>query len=154
MVEKNLIEKIKLRIKDSIGKKKVKEEIKMFLNNFPHPEKTDIDDFIRFLRISKITIDEAELRKQMENERLRRKFEGTHEDDSSKMGNLIDMVNIGTDKGAIGDAMKKQGLTYLIKDESGESEESLSEFIDFMTPSKNDMKEALKNMGLDHLLKK
>jgi len=65
-----------LHVKDSIAKKKVKVEIKLFLNNFPHPTKTDIDDFIRYLRLSKVVIDEAEIREQMENERLFRKFEG------------------------------------------------------------------------------
>ena len=151
-IEQKISDKVNLHAKDSIAKKKVKVEIKLFLNNFPHPTKTDIDDFIRYLRLTKITIDEAEVREQMENERLFRKFEGAHSEDAPEADKLMNLVT--GSKEAIGENMKKQGMTYLIKDESEDSDKSMSEFMEIMTPNETDMAEALKNMGLFHLVKK
>lgn len=151
-IETKIAEKVTLHNKNSIAKKKVKVEIKLFLNNFPHPTKTDIDDFIRYLRLSKIVIDEAEIREQMENERLFRKFEGARREDAPEADKLMDLVK--GSKEAIGENMKKQGMTYLIKDESEDPDKSMSEFMEIMKPTETDMAEALKNMGLFHLVKK
>ena len=151
-IEHKITDKINLQVKDSIAKKKVKVEIKLFLNNFPHPTKTDIDDFIRYLRLSKVVIDEAEIREQMENERLFRKFEGARNEDAPEADKLMNLVK--GSKEAIGENMKKQGMTYLIKDESEDPDKSMSEFMEIMKPTETDMAEALKNMGLFHLVKK
>ncbi len=152
-IENRIAEKVTLHNKNSIAKKKVKVEIKLFLNNFPHPTKTDIDDFIRYLRLSKIVIDEAEIREQMETERLFRKFEGAHSEDIPEADKLMNLVK--GSKEAIGENLKKQGMSYLIKDESAEdSDKSMSDFMEIMTPNESDMKEALKNMGLFHLVPK
>jgi len=150
-IEQRIADKV-LHAKDSFAKKKVKVEIKLFLNKFPHPNKTDIDDFIRYLRVLKIVIDEAEIREQMENERLFRKFEGARREDTPEADKLMNRVK--GSKEAIGENMKKQGMTYLIKDESEDSDKSMSEFMEIMTPTETDMAEALKNMGLFHLVKK
>ncbi len=150
-IEHKITDKINLHVKDSIAKKKVKVEIKLFLNNFPHPTKTDIDDFIRYLRLSKVVIDEAEIREQMENERLFRKFEGARSEDAPEADKLMNLVTGSKD---IGENMKKQGMTYLIKDESEDPDKSMSEFMEIMKPTETDMAEALKNMGLFHLVKK
>ena len=151
-IEHKIADKVNSHIKDSIAKKKVKVEIKLFLNNFPHPTKTDIDDFIRYLRLSKIVIDEAEIREQMENERLFRKFEGARNEDAPEADKLMNLVK--GSKEAIGENMKKQGMTYLIKDESEDPDKSMAEFMEIMKPTETDMAEALKNMGLFHLVKK
>jgi len=45
-------------------------------------------------------------------------------------------------------------MTYLIKDESEDPDKSMSEFMEIMKPTESDMAEALKNMGLFHLVKK
>ncbi len=153
-IEHKIADKVNLHIKDSNAKKKVKVEIKLFLNTFPHPSKIDIDDFIRYLRLSKIVIDEAEIREQMENERLFRKFEGSRSEDVPETGKLMSLVKGSKDKGTIGENMKKQGMTYLIKDEPEDTDKSISEFMEIMTPTEIDMKEMLKNMGLIHLVKK
>ncbi len=150
-IEHKITDKINSHVKDSIAKKKVKVEIKLFLNNFPHPTKTDIDDFIRYLRLSKVVIDEAEIREQMENERLFRKFEGVRSEAAPEADKLMNLVTGSKD---IGENMKKQGMTYLIKDESEDPEKSMSEFMEIMKPTETDMAEALKNMGLFHLVKK
>lgn len=154
-IEHKISDTVNLHVKDSNAKKKVKVEIKLFLNNFPRPTKTDVDDFVRYLRLSKIVIDEAEIREQMENERLFRKFDGgAHSEDVPEADKLMNLVKGSKEKGVNGENMKKQGMTYLIKDESEDSDKSLSEFMEIMTPNENDMKEALKNMGLFHLVPK
>lgn len=153
-IETRIAEKVSLHNKNSIARKKVKVEIKLFLNNFPHPTKTDIDDFIRYLRLSKIVIDETEIREQMENERLFRKFEGVRSEDAPEADKIMNLVTGSKDMGAIGENMKKQGMTYLIKDESEDPEKTMSEFMEIMKPTETDMAEALKNMGLFHLVKK
>jgi hypothetical protein len=88
----------------------------------------------------------------MENERLFRKFEGAHSEDVPEADKLMNLVK--GSKEPIGENMKKQGMTYLIKDESEDSDKSMSEFMEIMTPNESDMKEALKNMGLFHLVPK
>ncbi len=153
-VEKNLIEKVKLHVLDSINRKKIKEEIRIFINNFPEAKKSDIDDFIKYARLLKLNIVEDDLIVQIENERLIRKFGGIKEEEAPEIDKFMDIVKMTKDKGMVGDAMKKQGLTYLIKDESGDTDKSLSEFMEMITPSEKDMKEALQNMGLEHMVKK
>lgn len=152
-VEKNLIEQVKLHVKDSISRKKIKEEIRIFLDNFPQANKNDIDDFIKYTHLLKLSFVEDELKAQIENERLVRKFGGGKEE-RQEIDKFIDFVKVSNDKGKVGEAMKKQGLTYLIQDESGNTDKSLSDFIELITPSEKDMKEALQSMGLDHLVKK
>ncbi|MDP3104840.1 MAG: hypothetical protein Q8M95_09585 [Candidatus Methanoperedens sp.] len=152
-VEKNLMEKVRIHVKYSIGRKKIKEEIRIFLDNFPHANKNDIDDFIKYTHLLKLSFVEDELKAQIENERLVRKFGGVKEE-RQEIDKFIDFVKVSNDKGKVGEAMKKQGLTYLIQDESGNTDKSLSDFIELITPSEKDMKEALQSMGLDHLVKK
>lgn len=152
-VEKNLIEQVKLHVIDSIGRKKIKEEIRIFLDNFPEANKNDIDDFIKYTHLLKLSFVEDDLKAQIENERLVRKFGGVKEE-RQEIDKFIDFVKVSNDKGKIGEAMKKQGLTYLIQDESGNTDKSLTDFIELITPSEKDMKEALRNMGLEHLVKK
>ncbi len=153
-VEKTLIEKVKSHVVDSINRKKIKEEIRIFINNFPQPNKSDIDDFIKYARLLKLSIVEDDMIVQIENERLMRKFGGMKVEEAPEIDKFMDIVKMTKDKGMVGDAMKKQGLTYLIKDESGDTDKSLSEFMEMITPSEKDMKEALQNMGLEHMVKK
>lgn len=153
-VEKNLIEQVKLHVKDSISRKKIKEEIRIFLDNFPGANKNDIDDFIKYTHLLKLNFNDDDLKAQIENERLVRKFGGIKEEASPEIDKFMDFVKVSKDKVAVGEAMKNKGLTYLIKDESGNTDKSLSDFIELITPSEKDMKEALRNMGLEHQVKK
>ncbi len=154
MVEKDLIEKVKSHVKAGISNKMLKAEINKFLAKFPAPVKTDVDDFVHYVSLLKLSIKENEVRDLVENERLYRKFHGADEiTEASELDQLINLVKSSTDKEAIGKIMQTQGLSYLIKDEKGVSDKSLSEFVELMTPKEGEMKDALEGMGLKHLIK-
>lgn len=94
-------------------KKILSVEISKFLERYPRPEKSDVDDFIKYL----------------------------------------DLLRSNNDTESVGKLMQTQGPSYLIKDEKGFSDESLTEFMRIVTPSESDMKGALEGMGLKHLIK-
>jgi predicted nucleic acid-binding protein len=154
-VEKNLIEKVKIHIIDEIGKKKINIEMNNFLSRYQEPTEKDVGDFIRYLRINKLDFQENMLREHIENERLFRKFHGPQETpEATELDQFINFVKTSDNKEAISKSMQKQGLTYLIKDETGISDKSLSEFVKLVTPDEKDVKNALEDMGLDHLIGK
>jgi len=153
-VEKDLIERVKAHVMNSIGKKKINEELTVFLTRYPQPTQSDIDDFIYYMRLLKLNFQDDELREQMEKGRLHIKFHGTQEHEKpSELDQFIDFVKISKDKETVGKAMYKQGLSYFIKDESGVSDKSLSELIELIAPRENDIREYLEKLGLDHLAK-
>ena len=154
MVEKDLIEKVKAHVRAGIGQKMLKAEINKFLAKFPAPGKTDVDDFVHYVSLLKLNMKENEVRDMVENERLYRKFHGADETaEASDLDQFINMVKASADKESVGKIMQKQGLFYLIKDEKGVSDKSLTEFVELMTPNEGEMKEALEGMGLKHLIK-
>ena len=153
-VEKDLIDKVKAHVRRGISTKMLKEEINKFLTKYSQPGKTDVDDFVHYISLLKLDLKESEVRELVENERLYRKFHGPEEaTDSSELGQFINLVKTSSDKESIGKLMQKQGLSYLIKDDKGLSDKSLSEFVELMTPNERDMKDALEGMGLKHLIK-
>jgi hypothetical protein len=94
------------------------------------------------------------MREELEKERLYRKFhEPTPASEKSELSDFITYVKSNKDKESVGKLMQTQGLSYLIKDEKGVSDESLTEFMGIVTPSESDMKDALEGMGLKHLIK-
>ena len=154
-VEKDITEKVKIHIKAGISRKKINEEIINFLARYIDPTEKDVSDFIHYIRLSKIVFQENDVREQIEKERLYRKFHGHQEiEKTSELDQFINFVKTSNDKEAIGKLMEKQGLSYLIKDEKGVSDKSLSEFVELMTPNEKDMKNALEEMGLNHLINK
>ena len=152
--EKGLIEKVKLHVKVGIGRKMLKSEIYKFLSRYKQIDANDIDDFVKYISFLKLNISETEVREQIEKERLYRKFHEPQELGSSDLDQFISVVKTSTDKDAIGKLMQKQGLSYLIKDDRGISDQSLSDFVELMAPNENDMKDALEGMGLKHLIAK
>ena len=153
-LEKDLIDKVKLHVKAGIGRKMVKSEIYKFLARYQQPDKNDMDDFVKYINFLKLGISETEVREQIEKERLYRKFHEPQDIGSSELEQFINVVKTSNDKDAIAKLMQKQGLSYLIKDETGVSDQSLSEFVELMAPNENDMKDALEGMGLKHLIVK
>lgn len=154
-IEKDLIEKIKIHIKAGMSRKKINEEITNFLIRYSEPTEDDVSDFINYIRLSELDFKENELREQIEKERLYRKFHGPQEKNkASELDDLINFVKTSNDKEAISKLIHKQGLSYLIKDDTGVSDKSLSEFIELATPSESDMKNILNEIGLDHLINK
>ncbi len=58
------------------------------------------------------------------------------------------------DKKELSNAMQKQGITYLIKDEKGFSDNLLSEYADLLAPSEADTKATLEGLGFKHMIEK
>jgi hypothetical protein len=152
-VEKEIIEKVKTHIKKTISRNKIKEEINEFLTRFEQPTKNDIDDFINYIRLSKLVFQEDELRDEIEKERLYRKFHG-HQDTviTSEINELVSLLKNTNNKDALSKKLRKQELSYLIKDESGVSDKSVSDFVKLMTPTEEDTKGTLEELGLKHLI--
>jgi hypothetical protein len=152
-VEKEIIEKIKSHIKETISRNKIIEEINEFLTRYQQPTETDIDDFINFIRLSKLVFRDDELRDEIEKERLYRKFHG-HQDTvaKSEINELVDLLRNTNDKDSIKKNLQNQELSYLIKDESGVSDKSLSDFVKIMTPTQEDTRDTLEGLGLTHLI--
>jgi len=153
VLEKDIIEKVRLHVREGIKKNILNTEISRFLERYSQPEKSDVDDFVKYMNILKLNVEEKQVREELEKERLCRKFEEPAVRVSSEIDQFVSFVKTKKDKEAVGDLMQTQGLSYLIKDETGVSEKSLTEFMDIMMPSETDMKNALEEMGLKHLIK-
>lgn len=154
VLEKDIIEKVKLHVREGIKQNILNTEISRFLDRYPQPEKMDVDDFVKYMNILKLNIDEKQVRDELEKERLCRKFEEPSAIRiSSEIDQFVSFVKSRKDKEAVGDLMQTTGLSYLIKDEKGVSDKSLTEFMDIVMPSESDMKNALEGMGLKHLIK-
>lgn len=152
-VEKDLIEKVRKHIISEINRKKINVEINNFLTRYEEPTEKDVSDFISYLRLVKLDIQENVLREQLEKERLFRKFHRPGETpETSELDQFINFVKTSNDKKTIGKSMQKQGLAYLIKDDNGVSDKSISEFVELVTPNEKDMKNALEEMGLKHMI--
>ena len=152
-VEKEIIEKVKSQIKKTISQNRIKGEINDLLARFQEPTKTDIDDFIHYLRLSKLVFEEDDLRDEIEKERLYRKFHGLQDTViPSEINELVNLIKNSTNKDALSKKLRKQELSYLIKDESGVSDKSVSEFVKLMTPSEDDTRDTLEDLGLKHLI--
>ncbi|MDP2841502.1 MAG: hypothetical protein Q8O17_04420, partial [Candidatus Methanoperedens sp.] len=153
-LEKDIVEKVKQHVREGIMKNILSGEISKFLERYPQPEKSDVDDFIKYMGLLKLNLDENLMREELEKERLYRKFhEPTAASEKSELSEFITFVKSNNDKESVGKLMQTQGLSYLIKDEKGVSDESLTEFMEIVTPSESDMKDALEGMGLKHLIK-
>lgn len=152
-VEKEIIDKIKSQIKETISRNKIKEEINDFLTRYQEPTETDIDDFINFIRLSKLVFSDDILRDEIEKERLYRKFHGQQDPvKTSEINELVNLLKNTNDKDSIKKNLQNQELSYLIKDESGISDKSLSDFVDIMTPTQEDTRDTLEELGLTHLI--
>lgn len=153
-LEKDIVEKVKQHVREGIMKNILSGEIFKFLERYPQPEKVDVDDFIKYMGLLKLSLDENLMKDELEKERLYRKFhEPTAVSQKSELSDFITYVKSNNDKESVGKLMQTQGLSYLIKDEKGVSDESLTEFMGIVTPSESDMKDALEGMGLKHLIK-
>lgn len=143
-----------VQVKNGIGGNRINDEINEFLTRFQKPTKTDIDDFIKYIRLSKYVFKEDEIREEIEKEKLYRKFHGPKDEiittEINELENLL--KNPEDKKDAPKRKMRKQELTYLIKDESGVPDKSVSEMVKLMTPTEKDTKETLEELGFKHLI--
>ncbi len=152
--EKDIIEKVKAHVKNSINRKRILEELDNFLLKFPQPTETDVNDFINYIRFLKINFPPDQLRDLVEKERLYRKF---HEREGTEEKTPLDLFIEAAkplNKKELSKAMQKQGVGYLIKDGKGISDNLVSEYAELLTPSETDTKATLEVLGLEHMIKK
>jgi hypothetical protein len=126
-VEKDFIKKIKILVKSAINRKKIKEEVNLFLTKYAQPTQTDVNDFIYYIRLLKLKFREDELRHQIETERIFRKFhEHRDVEEMPEIDQFVDISKTSNDKKDIIKAIQKQEVSYIINHEPGISDELLS----------------------------
>ncbi len=134
-VKKNIIEKVKVHVKDEINRKVIRKEIHNFLIRYPQPVQRDIDEFINYINLLKTSLNNGEIRQLIEQERLYHRFsESESIKETSELDQFINIIKTNNDKRKIIEAVQKKELSYLIKDESGISVKLLDEFISLMIP--------------------
>ncbi len=134
-VKKEIIEKIKISVRNKLIINAIRTEIKNFLITYPQPTLTDIDDLVEHNHLLNLNIKEDELRQLILYEMLYGKFnESASIEKSSELVQFLDIVNTYDDKKDITKEMQRQGIYYLIEDESGDSDRSLDEIIELITP--------------------
>ena len=140
-IKKEIIGKVKIRVRNILIRKAIREEIKNLLAAYPMPSKSDVDDFIKHISFSKLKVQEAELRQQILDEILYRKFyesqitQKSSEpaiEESSEIAAFLDIIRTNDDKKDISKEMHKLGISYLIQDESGNSDKLLDEYINLI----------------------
>src|SRR3989304_154823 len=150
-IENKITDRAKSHIKKIISAKRIKVEICGFLDRFPKPEKADIIDFVNYIRLSRIIYPETQLKEDIENERILRKFNRIQElVEPSLIDQFMSFINENRDREVIKKYMEKEGNIYLIKEGESVSETLLSELIDLIVISENEIKDVLAQMGLQH----
>lgn len=152
--EKDIIEKVKIQVKNGISRRRILEELDNFLLKFPQPTEKDVDDFVNYIRYLKINYPSDQLRDLVEKERLYRKFhEEKVSEEKTTLDKFIETVK-PLDKKELSKVMQKQGVSYLIRDDKGISDNLVAEYADLLTPSETDTRATLKGLGLEHMIKK
>lgn len=133
-VKKDVIEKVKFRVKNTLIRKAIRTEIKNLLELYPQPTQTDIEDFVKHIRLSKLNFQEDELRQQILDEILYRKFYKSQDIvEPAELAQFLDIIKTYDNKKDIKKEMQRQGIIYLIEDESGVSDKLLDEYIEPIT---------------------
>jgi hypothetical protein len=132
-VMKDMMEKVKINFKNEFNKKAIKAEIYKFLFRYPVPSEEDIFDFVNYFNLLKLTYPEAELREQIENERLYLKFhDPVLPEKISEFDQLIDLIKGYHDKNDIIGVLEEKEVSYIIKDENRISDKLLSELVELI----------------------
>ncbi len=151
-VRKEIILKVRVGIRNEIDKKFIKAEINKFLFRFPIPVKEDVDDFVNYIKISKLDCSEAGLREQIENERLYRKFQDPISAEiPSDIDTFINMIKSYNNKNDIVKALEEKELGYIIKDETGVSDKLLFNLVEHIMQIEKD---SLGGLYLKQMVKK
>ena len=130
-IKKDLIEKVKVNFKNEFNKKVIKAEINKFLFRYPMPSKEDIDDFVNYFSLLKYTNSKAQIREQIETERLYLKFQDPILTEKiSEFDMLIDQIKHYRDKNDIIKILEEKEVSYLIKDETQVSDKLLMELVE------------------------
>ncbi|MFH0904094.1 MAG: hypothetical protein V1854_02750 [Methanobacteriota archaeon] len=133
-IKKDIIEKVKVNFKNEFNKKAIKAEINKFLFRYPMPSKEDIDDFVNYFNLLKSTYSEAQIREQIETERLYLKFhDPVLPEKISEFDQLIDQIKGYRDKNDIIRILEEKEVSYIIKDETRVSDKLLFELVEQIT---------------------
>ena len=139
-IHEEITNRIMFGLNDSVTIDRIQTEIGFFLDRFPKPEKTDVDDFVYYLHILKLRFREDEIRQQIEKERLHRKFHGPEDDQvGSSIDNLANFVK-NSEKEEMQNIMKKEKISYLLKDEGDISDISHEDLNELIKPNEKDVK--------------
>ncbi len=137
-IKRAIIEKAKADVKDALIKIVIGEEIKNLFIRYPQPTRSDVDDFVTHIHLSKLNFQEDELRQEIEDEMLYRRFyDSQNTEESSELAQFLDIIKTYNNREDISKEMQRQGIIYLIEDESGVSDKLLDEYIDLITPIAN-----------------
>lgn len=130
-IKNDIIERVKARVKKELTRKAIMIEIENLFKKYPNPTQADINDFVKHIHLLDLKIQEDELRQQILHEMLYNKFNKPRDigGESSELAQFLDIIKTYDDKKDISKEMQRQGIIYLIEDESGVSEKSLDEFI-------------------------
>ena len=133
-IKKDLIDKVKVNFKNEFNKTVVKAEINKFLFRYPMPTKEDIDDFVNYFSLLKYTNSKAQIKEQIETERLYLKFQDpVLTEKISEFDRLIDQIKGYQDKNDIIKILEEKEVSYLIKDETQVSDKLLMELVEQIT---------------------
>ncbi len=133
-IKKDIIEKIKFSVKNTLIRKAIRNETINFVELYPQPAQTDIEDFVKHIRLSRLNIQEDELRQQILDEILYRKFYKSQDIvEPAELAQFLDIIKTYDNKKDIKKEMQRQGIIYLIEDESGVSDKLLDEYIEPIT---------------------
>ncbi|VVB85326.1 Uncharacterised protein [uncultured archaeon] len=137
-IKKDIIEKVKNFVRNTLIRKAIREKTNNFLGVYPQPAQTDIDDFIKHIQLSNPDIQKDELRQQILNEIFYDKLSESRDmdgptvlalEESTEFAQLLDIISTYNDKKDIIMEMRRQGIFYLIEDEKGVSDKLLDEYI-------------------------
>ena len=150
-IKKDLIDKVKVNFKNEFNKKVVKAEINKFLFRYPMPTKEDIDDFVNYFSLLKYTNSKAQIKEQIETERLYLKFQDpVLTEKISEFDRLIDQIKGYQDKNDIIKILEDKEFGYLIKNETRVSDKLLNELVEQITVFEKD---PVGGVYLNHLVR-
>ncbi len=142
--KKDIIEQIKIQVRDAIGTKAQREAINNFLTICPQPNENDVEYFIKYINLLKLNFDEVDFRQKIEKERLYRKFQEPQPvEEPSELDQFVESIKTLNNEKDLSKEMRKQDLGYLMKDESGISDKMLVEFAKLVMLSERETLEGI-----------
>lgn len=140
-MEIEIASKVRDHLKKVIFRKRINEEIITFLGKYTNPQKSDIDDFINYVKMMNINYPDDELRENIEKTRLFLKFQQKAiVDKSDEIDQFVGYIKSNSDKDALANLLQKEGFGYLIKDEKGISDKYMIEVFDLIAPGEKETK--------------
>jgi hypothetical protein len=138
-LKKDIVEKVKQHVRDGIMKNILYGEISKFLERYPQPEKSDVDDFIKYMGLLKLNLDEnnsIEMLKQLSKKkvllalndsiirddvgRFLDRYRSYTQEDIEKFINYLRSKKLEVDSDTILDILEKERLCLKFEDTTRE----------------------------------